>query len=102
MELYISGCIDEYNNIFSNYNTVSFDEANCVLILPGGLGCLNDLFKSINMKKRVILFNYNFFYTPIIKKLYEMYKDGYEDKVPSEYMEIESEIDKIIEKLEEK
>ena len=103
MKLYISGDYDKYVDYLSEFDIVTdIDKSNYVLILPGGLGCLYDLFKSINDKKRIILYNDNFFYTPIIKRLYEMYEEGIVDRIPSEYMYIESDFSEIIKKLEDK
>ena len=102
MKLFISGYINSIPEKFNEFELVSnIMEATDVLILPGGLGTMHDLFKSVNDGKRVIVYNKDFFYTPIIKKLFELYEEGIELRRPSEYMEIESEMSEIIKKLEE-
>ena len=101
MKLYISGD-DTSKESFSSFNIVdNFEDSEVILILPGGLGSFYDLFRAIESNKKIILYNKDFFYTPIIKKLYELYEDGIESRGPSEYMYIESEINEIIKKLEE-
>jgi len=85
-----------------NMVTDDFEKADIILILPGGLGTYFDLFKAINEGKKIYLYNKDFFYTPLIKNLYDLHLDGMIDKVPSEYINIESELDKIIEKIEER
>ena len=50
------------------------------LILPGGFGTLAELFNAIeenrtnNHSKKIIIYNKNYFYTPIIQALYKMYE----------------------------
>ena len=87
-----------FNEIFSN--------SHMVLILPGGLGTYAEIFSAIEEsrignKKKIILYNCNYFYTPIIKELYHLYEEGFIDMVPSEYMIIESDKNKIIEMIKE-
>ncbi|MBQ6324104.1 MAG: LOG family protein [Bacilli bacterium] len=102
MKLFISGYINNFPEKFNDFELAdNISEANMVLILPGGVGTMHDLFKSVNDGKRVIVYNKDFFYTPIIKKLFELYEEGIELRRPSEYMEIESEMDEIIKKLED-
>ena len=86
------------NQIFSN--------SDKVLILPGGLGTYAEIFSAIEEmrignNKKIILYNCNYFYTPIIKELYHLYEEGFIDMVPSEYMIIESDKNKIIEMIKE-
>ena len=91
MKLFISGYINNFPEKFNEFELADdISEANMVLILPGGVGTMHDLFKSVNDGKRVIVYNKDFFYTPIINKLFELYEEGIELRRPSEYMEIES------------
>ena len=83
-----------------------FINSDVLLFLPGGLGTLAELFSSIEERqiknvKKIILYNYNFFFTPIIEELYSLYKEGFIDVAPSSYMIIESDQEKIIEILKE-
>lgn len=82
--------------------TDNIEKADVVLILPGGLGTYYDLFKAIKEEKKIFLYNKDFFYTPLIKNLYDLYLKGIIDKAPSEYINIESELDKITRKIEER
>lgn len=75
------------------------EDADKVLILPGGLGSYYDLFRAIKLEKTIYLYNKEFFYTPIIKILYEMYMKGNINKAPSEYINIESNILDIVDKI---
>ena len=103
MKLFISGYISDCPEKLNTFELVNnINEATDVLILPGGLGTFSDLFKSVNDGKRVIIYNKDLFYTPLIKKLFELYEDGIEIRRPSEYMEIESELEVILSKLEER
>ena len=103
MKLFISGYISDCPEKFNTFELANnINEATDVLILPGGLGTFSDLFKSVNDGKRVIIYNKDFFYTPVIKKLFELYEEGIEIRRPSEYMEIESELEVILSKLEER
>lgn len=98
MKLYISGDTDEFQ-----YNSVSsIENSDVVLILPGGLGMFYDLFLAIKLKKRVIIYNKDMYYAPLIKNLYNAYIEKNIDNAPSSYLEIESEKEIIIKKLEEK
>lgn len=102
MKLFVSGNYSEYFELLSNYNLVSdINVADIVLILPGGLGCFRDLFNAINDNKKIILYNKDFFYTPVIKKLFELHEKKLEKRIPAEYMNIESDFLEIIKKLEE-
>lgn len=99
--LYISG---DYSLIDKEINisiTDNIDKSQCILILPGGLGTYYDLFKGIKDNKKIYLYNKDFFYTPIIKNLYDLYVEGIIEKAPSLYINIESDLDEIIKKLEE-
>ena len=90
--------------------TERFDEiygnSDTILILPGGLGVLAELFSAIEescigSNKKIIVYNCNYFYTPIIRELYHLYEEGFINVPPSEYMIIESDKDKILEMIRE-
>lgn len=103
MKVYISGDDSKVSQKLKEFTIVTdVLEADKVLILPGGLGTYYDLFKAINENKRIYLYNKNFFYTPLIKNLYDLHLNGVVEKVPSDYINIECELDKIIEMIKEK
>lgn len=80
--------------------------SDILLFLPGGLGTYAEIFSAIeemriNNGKKIILYNDNYFYTPIIRELYKLHENGFIDEVPADYMVIESDIDKIVELIKE-
>lgn len=103
MKIYVSNDDSEVSGKLSDFTIVDeIDDADIVLILPGGLGTYYDLFKAIKENKKIYLYNKDFFYTPIIKNLYELHLRGMIENVPSEYMNIESNLDNIIDRIEER
>ena len=84
-----------------------YENSDCILFLPGGIGTYSELFSAIEENKnnshpkKIILYNYDYFYTPIINELYHLYQEGFIDEVAASYMIIESREDKIIELIEE-
>ena len=97
-KIIVASPIERINKIYS--------KSDAVLILPGGLGTMAELFSAIDEvrygdKKKIILYNCNFFYTSLIKELYHLYELGFIDLKPYEYMIIESDKNKIIEIIEE-
>lgn len=105
----------EYSDLFDKeivVNTTTerfekiYENSDMILFLPGGLGTYAEIFSAIEEMrikngKRIILFNDNYFYTPMIKELYHLHEIGFIDEVPSDYMIIESDREKIIELIEE-
>lgn len=103
MNLYISESDQKYPEITEKFHVVpDMEESDQVLILPGGLGSFYDLFRAINEERNVIIYNRDMYYTYLIKNLYNVHLEGNIDEVPAHYVEIESELDKIIRILEEK
>lgn len=83
-----------------------YENSDVLLFLPGGLGTYAEIFSAIEERriesgKKIIIYNNNYFYTPMIKELYKLYKDGFIDEVPADYMIIESDSNKIIEIIKE-
>lgn len=103
MKICVSSDDSEVSGKLKGFTIVDeIDDADIVLILPGGLGTYYDLFKAIKENKKIYLYNKDFFYTPVIKNLYELHLGGMIEKVPSEYMNIECDLDNIIEKMKER
>ena len=103
-------CLNEMNCddvVITDTTMERFNEiykvSDIFLILPGGLGTLTELFNAIeenrtnNHNKKIIIYNKNYFYTPIIQGLYKMYENKYIDEPLTNYFVIESDEDKIIE-----
>lgn len=103
MKIYVSNDDSEVSGKLKDFTIIDeIDAADIVLILPGGLGTYYDLFKAIKENKKIYLYNKDFFYTPVIRNLYELHLSGMIEKVPSEYMNIECDLDNIIEKMKER
>lgn len=103
MKLYISE--EKFNEIdkLSKFEIVpNYEDADSIVIVPGGLSSLSDMFNSIIDKKDVYVYNKDLFYSKIFDVLYNLYTSGVEKKAPSDYMKIESDLDRIVERLEEK
>lgn len=76
------------------------------LFLPGGIDTYAEIFSVIGEEikrsgKKIILYNDNYFYTPMIQELYQLYQRGFVDMVPSDYMVIESDFEEIVKMIEE-
>ena len=102
MKVYVSESDDFSNDLLGDIEVGSYDEVEDVLILPGGLGCIYDLLRAIHDEKNIYLYNKDFYYTSFIKALYELHERKVEERVPSDYMVIESDFLEIKKKLEEK
>lgn len=102
MKIYLSDNLEEKER-FNGFELVNnYYDADDIVIVPGGLSSLNDLVQGVRDGKDVYLYNKDLFYSPLIEQLYRSYERGIEPEAPSEYMNIESDLEKIIEKLEEK
>lgn len=83
-----------------------YESSDAVLLLPGGLGTYTELFcmleehRTMMDDKKIILFNDGFFYTPLIEELYHLYENHFSSKNIGELIDIESDPDEIIKKLE--
>ncbi len=103
MKLYISESDDKIPEITEKFDVTSkMEMCDQVLILPGWLGAFHDLFQAIDQRIDTIIYNKDMYYTSLIKNLYEAYEKGNIDGAPSFYVDIESDLDEIIRKLEEK
>lgn len=84
-----------------------YKKSDIFLFLPGGIGTLAELFNAMeenrtnDIDKKIILYNKDFFYTPIIKELYNMYKEKFIDLELSKYIIIESNLDNVIKLIKE-
>ena len=86
---------------YINKESIIYDKSDVILILPGGLGIMADLFSAITNNKKVILYNIDYFFTPIIQYLYKLYNCNFIDVVPSDYMLIENDYKKIVNMIRE-
>lgn len=80
-----------------------YKQSDIFLFLPGGIGTYSELLSFMSEvvekeeDKLIIIYNKDFFYTPIIKELYYLYKKGFISKNINEYCKIESESMQILE-----
>ena len=102
MKIYCSDSDVEEQKLLNGYEFASYQDADDIIILPGGLGCLYDMIRGIQDRKTVYLFNKDYFFTNVLEALYNMHEVGYEKKTPADYMIIESDFSEILKKLEEK
>lgn len=75
-----------------------YSSSDVVIFLPGGLGTYGELFSMLDEKrqkkqdKKIILFNYNNFYTPLIKFLGDTYKEGFVNKLDLQLLDIVTDV----------
>ncbi len=73
-----------------------YQKSDAILFLPGALGTYSEIFSFLtelvekNDNKLIILYNKDFFFTPIIQNLHNLYKQKFISKEISEYCIIES------------
>lgn len=102
MSVYVNESDMDVSEIDQRFGIVSqMEDSDEVLILPGGLGAFYDIFRAIEMKKDVLIYNRDMFFTSMLRNLYQSYESGYIKETPSEYVIIESEFKDILRKLEE-
>lgn len=75
-----------------------YSSSDIVILLPGGLGAYGELFSMIDEKrqkmheKKIILFNYKHFYTPLLKFLSDVYKEGFVNKEDLQLLDIVTDV----------
>jgi len=61
----------------------SYDQSDLIIILPGGINTLSDFFSMLEEKyikiddKKIVLFNYNHFYTPLLNYITKLHEDRF-------------------------
>ena len=84
-----------------------YQKSDVILLLPGGLGTYTELFcmleehRTIMDNKKIILYNDNFFYTPLLEELYHLYENHFSSKNVGELISIESDPEEIIKMIKE-
>ena len=79
-----------------------YNSSDVILLLPGGYGTYTELFCVLEEHrtklddKLIILYNDDFFYTPIIEELYHLYEKRFSSKNISDFIHIESNKEEII------
>lgn len=83
-----------------------YQKSDVLLFLPGGIGTYAEIFSAIEEsrtkddKKTIILYNDDFFYTPVIKEMYWLYEKGFVKRSIGEYCRIESKEEEIVRLIE--
>jgi len=80
----------------------NYNEANNIVIVPGGLSSIVDMAQGIVDGKDVYVYNKDLFYAPVIEQIYRISHKGMDDKPLFELFTIERDLDNLIEKMEEK
>ncbi len=84
-------------NIFERTKEL-YESSDLVVFLPGGLGTMGELFSMLDEKrqkcqdKKIILFNYQNFYTPLLKFLSDTYKEGFVNKKDLQLLDIVTDV----------
>lgn len=83
-----------------------YQKSDIMVFTPGGLGTYAEILSSIEElrtkeeEKLIILYNDDFFYTPLIKEMYWLYENKFNSKNISEYCRIESKEEEIVRLIE--
>ena len=101
MKVYISeGNFDEKSKLGKFELVNSYDEANNIVIVPGGLSSIVDMAQGIMDGKEVYVYNKDLFYAPVIEQIYKITQN---DNISVfELFTIECNLDDLIGKMEEK
>lgn len=83
-----------------------YEKSDVLLFLPGGLGTYSELFSCLeemksNPGKQIILYNVDFFFSPMLEEMYKLYQQGFLDKNLGEYILISNNQEEILEKIKE-
>ena len=95
-----------YNNV-SDRKYSLINNSNLIILLPGGLGTIDEIFTSIESKRAnehdndIIIVNFNNYYDDLIKQLNKMYKEKFADSYNKELYYIADNIDEVIPYIEE-
>lgn len=83
-----------------------YDLADIFIVLPGGLGTIDEFFTTFNelksqkSNKKIALFNLDHFFNPILTFLDQLVRHNFLKQKHIDYLIIENDIDKLINKLE--
>lgn len=83
-----------------------YDLADIFILLPGGLGTIDEFFTTFNelksqkSNKKIALFNLDNFFNPILTFLNQLVLHNFLKQKHIDYLIIENDIDKLINKLE--
>lgn len=83
-----------------------YEKSDILLFLPGGIGTYSELFACLeemksNPGKKIILYNVDFFFSPMLEEMYHLYQEGLLDQNLGEYILISNSTEEIIEKIKE-
>ena len=83
-----------------------YEKSDILLFLPGGLGTYSELFSCLeemksNPGKQIILYNVDFFFSPMLEEMYRLYQQGFLDKNLGGVILISNDQNEIIQKIKE-
>lgn len=95
--------VDTYDVTPSTFERTKllFESSDIIIILPGGIGSLAELFSMIDevrqkdLNKTIILFNYNNFYKTLLKLLNEFYNLGFVNKKELKLFDVVSDLNSL-------
>ncbi len=100
MKLYVTDTDEKFPEIVDRYDiSDEMEDSTDVLILPGGLGAIKDLFGALELQKDILIYNKNRYYTSILET---MFKSHYVNEDALLNIDIENEYENLLEKLEER
>ena len=105
--------LDKFDIVRNTFDRTKglYESSELVLILPGGLGTLAELFSIIEEKRTrkkelpIIIFNYDNYYTPLLNVLTKMYEEHFITNNDLKLFDIVSDIDMLeryLKKLEKR
>ena len=88
----------KYKNVGSRKQAI-ISKANIIIIMPGGIGTLDELFTFVESKRThehncpIIILNINHYYDDLVKMLEHMYNNNFIDKEDKKYYNIANSFD---------
>lgn len=95
-----------YNQTFDRLKNI-YNNTDLFIALPGGTGSLTEIFgcleeiRTQDKNKKIIIFNYNNFYMPIINFIDKLIENGFNNKEIKDYIVIANNIDELKKKVSE-
>lgn len=84
-----------------------YEKSDICLFLPGGIGTFSEFFacleemKSNPDNKQIILYNVDFFFSPMLEEMYQLFQQGFLDQNIAESILISNNKQEIINKIKE-
>ena len=103
---------DDYDELYYQKRPIDrtkkiYDISDVILFIPGGFGTLSEFFsfvienEEMKQDKLIIIYNKDYFYTPLLEYLFKLRKEMFIRHDLSEYFFISSDIEEIVNKIKE-